>query len=76
MMDDGVTMLSICMYIMYTKETSTIWHYFHYLTGPKPQTVEDLWRMIWLLNINRIVMLTQLTETRHVRNHSKKKLDD
>ena len=31
-------------------------------TGPKNTTVSDMWRMIWQLNTNRVVMVTQLEE--------------
>ena len=30
--------------------------------GPRQNTLSDMWRMIWQLNINRIVMVTQLSE--------------
>ena len=32
------------------------------VSGPRPATVLDMWRMIWELNTNRIVMLTRETE--------------
>ena len=31
-------------------------------SGPKPSTIEDLWRMIWQYNISHIVMLTGIYE--------------
>ena len=32
------------------------------LSGPKPSTIEDMWRMIWQYNISHIVMLTGVYE--------------
>ena len=31
-------------------------------SGPTKHTVDDIWKMIWQLEINRIVMLTLLSE--------------
>ena len=30
--------------------------------GPGQNTLSDMWRMVWQLNVNRIVMVTQLSE--------------
>ena len=38
------------------------------ISGPKPPTIHDMWRMIWELQTNRIVMVTGLVEKGKVRN--------
>ena len=35
-------------------------------SGPKPDTIKDLWRMIWQLKSNRVVMITKLSENLRV----------
>ena len=43
----------------------TLYDYLYLLamfSGPKPSTIEDLWRMIWQYNISHIVMLTGIYE--------------
>ncbi|XP_021356828.1 receptor-type tyrosine-protein phosphatase epsilon-like isoform X2 [Mizuhopecten yessoensis] len=37
--------------------------------GPKPNTVDDFWRMVWQLNTGKIVMVTNLIEGGNVKCH-------
>lgn len=37
-----------------------------YVAGPTTATLKDMWRMLWQLNSNRIIMLTGLTEDKKV----------
>ncbi|XP_021350111.1 receptor-type tyrosine-protein phosphatase mu-like isoform X2 [Mizuhopecten yessoensis] len=37
--------------------------------GPKPNTLDDFWRMVWQVNSGKIVMLTNLKEGRNVKCH-------
>ncbi|OWF46319.1 receptor-type tyrosine-protein phosphatase kappa-like [Mizuhopecten yessoensis] len=37
--------------------------------GPKPNTLDDFWRMVWQVNSGKIVMLTNLVEGRNVKCH-------
>lgn len=39
---------------------------FLYLSGPKEETVNDYWRMIWEQNTATIVMVTNLKERKEV----------
>lgn len=31
-------------------------------SGPRPNTIDDFWRMIWQQNVNLIIMVTSLIE--------------
>lgn len=39
----------------------------HCLSGPKEETVNDFWRMIWEQNTATIVMVTNLKERKEVK---------
>ena len=36
--------------------------FYEYLTGPKQNTINDFWQMVWQENVTQIVMLTNLME--------------
>jgi protein tyrosine phosphatase len=36
--------------------------------GPKPQTVDDFWRMVWHEKVSLIVMVANVTENGKVRS--------
>lgn len=40
----------------------------HCLSGPKEETVNDFWRMIWEQNTATIVMVTNLKERKEVKD--------
>ena len=40
---------------------------YHYIIGPKENTVKDFWRMVWQQNVTQIVMLTNIMEGGKVR---------
>ena len=40
---------------------------FFPVTGPKPDTVDDMWRLIWHIKANCIVVLTNVVEDGKVR---------
>ena len=37
-------------------------------SGPKGETIADMWQMVWQTNSNRIVMVTNKVEGGKVRN--------
>lgn len=39
-----------------------------FFKGPRPNTLDDFWRMIWQQDVNLIVMITQLIEKTKVRS--------
>jgi protein tyrosine phosphatase len=45
---------------------SKIEEYMFNFAGPKADTVDDFWLMIWQYDINRIVVLTRLVENAKV----------
>ena len=40
---------------------------YHYIKGPKENTMNDFWRMVWQQNVTQIVMLTNQLEGGKVR---------
>lgn len=63
-----LSQLGICAYIVNSEIFSLDCNLdkMCYVTGPTTATLRDMWRMLWQLNSNRIIMLTGLTENKKV----------
>lgn len=59
---DQISLTSFFCFHMHTDTRECIVTPFFPPTGPRENTVEDFWRMVWQEHVTQIIMLTSLIE--------------